>query len=174
MEARKNGTYKQGSKTFPPETINDQSPLINYGNRKTLLTSDQISYVVHNLLLRARIIGRDFGVLNIDPLRRRYNVRPHSIRKFFRSQLALLGVDRDVIEYMMGHKTDKYHDVKMKGIEYLRSTYTKSGLAIRPQTTAEKILALRAIARSWGLTPEEIFEAKPPQPPSLHPSDQSY
>jgi integrase len=163
LTARRNIAYKQRSETYPPENITDQSPLISYGDRKTLLTANQISYVVHNLLLKAGIISSYSGFLNLSSLhRRRYDVRPHSIRKFFRSQLALLGVDRDIIEYMMGHKTDKYHDVKMKGIEFLRSTYAKSGLTIRPQTKADKILALRAIARSWGLTPEEICEAKLP------------
>ncbi len=158
LEARKNGTYKQGSKTFPLENITDQSPLISYGDRKTLLTAYQISYVVHNLLLKAGIISSYSGVLNLNPLHgRRYDVRPHSIRKFFRSQLALFGVDRDIIEYMMGHKTDKYHDVKMKGVEFLRGIYLTASISIRPKIKLDKIQTLKEIMRAWGLNPEEIL-----------------
>ena len=56
---------------------------------------------------------------------RRYDLRVHSIRKFFRTQLAALGVNRDYIDYMMVHKVSTYHDVKMKAIEFL----TKKALA---------------------------------------------
>jgi len=158
LHARRDGTYKQGPKTFPPEDITDQSPLISSGVRKILLTPGQISYVVRSLLKKGGIIGDDLGVLNPFPLRkRRYEVRPHSIRKFFRSQLALLGVERDFIEYMMGHKTDTYHDVKMNGIEFLRGIYAKSGLSIRLQTKTDKIAALSVIAKSWGLSLEEAI-----------------
>ena len=64
-----------------------------------------------------------------NPRGRRYDLRAHSIRKFFRTQMASLGVDRDYIEYMMGHTISTYHDIKMKGIEYLRGIYLASGLS---------------------------------------------
>ena len=76
---------------------------------------------------------------------RRYDLRVHSIRKFFRTQLATLGVNRDYIDYMMGHKVGAYHDVKMKGIEFLRNIYAASGLSIRPKTSVSKIEALKEI-----------------------------
>jgi site-specific recombinase XerD len=150
IETRRKGTYDIGRRFFAPEEISEDSPLIS-GFGKKPLTVNHISAIMRNLLFKAKIIERNFEAPN-----RRYAVRPHSLRKFFRSQLALLGVDRDVVEYMMGHKTDKYHDVKMNGIEFLRAIYAKSGFSIKPPTTAEKIMALKAIARSWGLTPEEI------------------
>jgi hypothetical protein len=71
--------------------------------------------------------------------------------------MASLGVDRDYIEYMMGHTISTYHDIKMKGIEYLRGIYLASGLSIRPKTRVSKIDALKEIIRAWGLNPEEIL-----------------
>ena len=65
---------------------------------------------------------------------RRYQMRPHSIRKFFRTQMAALGVQTDYIEYMMGHTISTYHNIRMKGIEFLRSIYATSGLSIKPKT----------------------------------------
>ncbi len=71
--------------------------------------------------------------------------------------MAALGVDRDYIEYMMGHTISTYHDIKMKGIEFLRGIYTASGLSIKPKTRISKIDALKEIIRAWGLKPEEIL-----------------
>jgi hypothetical protein len=71
--------------------------------------------------------------------------------------MAALGVDRDYIEYMMGHTISTYHDIKMKGTEYLRGIYIASGLSIKPKTRLSKIDALKEIIRAWGLNPEEIL-----------------
>ena len=71
--------------------------------------------------------------------------------------MASLGVDRDYIEYMMGHTISTYHDIKMKGIEYLRGIYMASNLSIKPKTRLSKIDALKEIIRAWGLNPEEIL-----------------
>jgi hypothetical protein len=35
---------------------------------------------------------------------------------------------------MMGHTVDTYHDIQMKGVEFLRGIYVASGLSIRPKT----------------------------------------
>lgn len=158
LEARRQGLFKIGRRSFPPENITDESPLISLGNRKKQLTAYQISYIMHNLLLKAKIIEA-----NLETPSKRYAVRPHSLRKFFRTQLALLGIDREVIEYMMGHKIDKYYDVKMNGIEFLRGIYAKSGLAIKPPNVWEKTIALKAIARAWGLISEEICGVQSPE-----------
>ena len=89
---------------------------------------------------------------------RRYRIRPHSIRKFFRTQLAALGVDQDYIEYMMGHKVSTYHDIQMKGIEFLRNIYVASGISIRPKTKLSQIEVLKEMVRSmgyeWKISPE--------------------
>ena len=71
--------------------------------------------------------------------------------------MASLNVDRDYIEYMMGHTITTYHDIKMKGIEYLRGIYMASGLSIRKKTRLNKLDALKEIIRAWGLNPEEIL-----------------
>jgi site-specific recombinase XerD len=115
-----------------PEIIHDDSPLIRDGQSN-----------------QAKPITTGRG--------RRYDLRAHSIRKFFRTQLASLGVQTDYIEYMMGHTISTYHDIRMKGIEYLRGIYLASGLSIRPKTRVSKIDALKEIIRAWGLNPEEIL-----------------
>jgi alcohol dehydrogenase YqhD (iron-dependent ADH family) len=68
-----------------------------------------------------------------------------------------LGVNTDYIEHMMGHKISTYHDVQMKGIEFLRNIYRTSGLSIKPKTKVSKIEAIKEIIRSWGMNPEEIL-----------------
>jgi len=146
MEAR-----RKGWKRRPPEQITSQSPLISTVNKKPKpLTSSYISDLIHRLYVRA-------GLLNNSSSDRRYILRTHSLRKFFRTQLAFLGVDRDYIEYMMGHKISNYFDIKMRGIEYLRGIYLSSGMSIRPQSEENKIDALKQIIRSWGLNPEKIL-----------------
>ena len=82
----------------------------------------------------------------------RYDLDAHSIRKFFRTQVAALGVQADYIEYMMGHTISTYHDIKMKGAEYLRGMYVAPSLSIKPKTRVSKIDALKEIIRAWDST----------------------
>jgi len=79
------------------------------------------------------------------------------LRKFFRTQLAALGLNADYIDYMMGHKLDTYADVKMLGVEKLRQTYARSGLSIKPKVEASKLEMLKEFTRSLGLDPEKIL-----------------
>jgi hypothetical protein len=58
---------------------------------------------------------------------------------------------------MMGHVVDTYHDVQMKGVEFLRNIYAASGLSIKPRTQVSKLEALKQIIRAWGMNPEEIL-----------------
>jgi len=58
---------------------------------------------------------------------------------------------------MMGHTISTYHDIKMKGVEFLRGIYIASGLSIKPKTRVSKIDALKEIIRAWGMNPEEIL-----------------
>ena len=74
--------------------------------------------------------------------------------------MAALGVERDYIEYMMGYTISTYHDIRMKGIEFLRGIYTASGLSIKPKTRISKIDALKEIIHAWGMDPEEILTKK--------------
>lgn len=136
---------------IPPEVITDESPLIRNKHRAKVapITPKQIYNTVHALYRKAGVISSSS--------RRRHKLRVHSIRKFFRTQLSALGVDRDYIEYMMGHTISTYHDINMKGIEFLRGIYVASGLSIRPKTNLSKIEALKEIVRAWGLDPEKVL-----------------
>ena len=58
---------------------------------------------------------------------------------------------------MMGHTISTYHDIEMKGTEFMRGIYTASGLSIKPKTTSNKIETLKEIVRSFGLNPDEIL-----------------
>jgi hypothetical protein len=86
-----------------------------------------------------------------------YDLRVHSLRKYFRTQLTALGIPSDYIEYMMGHTISTYHDIKMKGVEFLRNIYASSGLSIKPKTKLGKLDMLKEFARLLGLNPEEVI-----------------
>jgi hypothetical protein len=58
---------------------------------------------------------------------------------------------------MMGHKVSIYNDIQMKGIDFLRNLYAKSGLSIRPKTMISKIDRLKMFAESMGLNPDEVL-----------------
>jgi len=64
------------------------------------LTPSQVYNILHRLMAQAGLLGSKVG--------RRHAMRPHSIRKFFRTRMAALGVQTDYIEYMMGHTISTY------------------------------------------------------------------
>ena len=135
----------------PPEEIRGDTPLVRdaHSARVRPISPGRVHSIINNLLREAGLIEDGDGP--------RYDLRVHSIRKYFRTQLAALGVNRDYIEYMMGHKVSTYHDVKMKGVEFLRNIYHAAGLSVRPMTQVSKIDALKEIIRAWGMNPEEIL-----------------
>jgi len=149
LEIRRNGSK---TSKIPPENIHDETPIIrNHQAKQAIpLTPSAVHKLVHDQYVKT-------GLIQPKPMGRRYELRTHSIRKFFRTQLASLGVDRDYIEYMMGHTISTYHDIQMKGVEFLRGVYTASGLSIKPKTRVSKIDALKEIIRAWGMNPEEIL-----------------
>ena len=72
--------------------------------------------------------------------------------------MASLEVDPDCIDFMMGRAVkDRYHDVRMKGVDYLRGVYMTSGIRIRPRVRLNKIDALKEILQTWGLDPAKIL-----------------
>ena len=99
LEARKAGGLPN---KIPPETIQDESPLIRSEHAKEVkaLSPGQFYNILHRLMAQAGFLGSKVG--------KRYTVRPHSIRKFFRTQMAALGAQTDYIEYMMGHTISSY------------------------------------------------------------------
>jgi len=144
---------KRGSPSgkIPPETIIDTTPLIRTKSHREPkpLTRDQLSRVIRRLYTKA-------GLIPSTP-QKRYSIRPHSLRKYFKTQLTALGTPREYIEYMMGHKISTYHDVKMNGIEYLRNIYAASHLSIKPRTQIDRASMLKEMIRSLGYNPDKIL-----------------
>jgi len=136
---------------IPPENFEDESPLIRDRTSKTpkSIGEKQVYKIVHNLYFKASLLKQGYGGS--------YDLKVHSIRKYFKTQLLALGVQPDYVDYMMGHTIDTYHDIQMKGVEFLRNIYAASGLSIRPKTQVSKIEALKEIIRAWGLDPEKIL-----------------
>ncbi|MFC1486930.1 tyrosine-type recombinase/integrase [Thermoproteota archaeon] len=148
LTLRKRGTP---SGKIPPETITDTTPLIRTKTHKEPkpLTRDQLSRVIRRLYTKA-------GLIASTP-QRRYCIRPHSLRKYFKTQLTALGTPREYIEYMMGHKISTYQDIKMKGIDFLRNIYRASNLSIQSRTKIDRAFMLKEMIRTWGYDPEKIL-----------------
>jgi integrase len=136
---------------IPPETLNDESPLIRNQTSKRVkpIGGKQVYQLIHNLFFKADLLKPNKRHIS--------DLKAHSLRKSFKTQLIALGVHSDYVDYMMGHVVDTYHDIQMKGIEFLRNIYAASGLAIKPKTKISKIDALKAIIRAWGMNPEQIL-----------------
>lgn len=148
IESRKKGTIKS-----LPETLTDDSPLIrNSRNGKKVLgvSGKTIRKEVHAIAVQV-------GVSKKLAEGWMYDVRTHSLRKFFRTQMSAAKLDDEIKEYMMGHTISTYEDVQSLGIETLRNLYTSAGIAIRPKTAINRIEQLREIIRAWGENPEEIL-----------------
>ena len=134
------------------EEITDNSPLIrdaSKSHRIKGLTPKQIRKIVHYLYLEAGLIKPSMGRL--------YELRTHSIRKYFKTQMIALGVQESYVDYMMGHIPDTYHDIQSLGIEKLRSIYAAAGLAIRPKTQHSKLETIKEMIRALGENPEQIL-----------------
>lgn len=86
-----------------------------------------------------------------------YELRTHSLRKFFKTNMEHAGVKTDYVEYMMGHTVDTYNDIQSLGIENLRNIYAAASLEIRPKTTASKMKAVKEMIRAYGVDPDQIL-----------------
>ncbi len=135
---------------IPPEKIYDDSPLIR--NTRFIIHrpigEKQIYKLVHNLYFRASLLT---------PGARGYELKVHSLRKFFKTQLMSLGMQPDYIDYMMGHTIDTYHDIQMKGIEFLRSIYTAKDFSIRPKPKLSPLEQMKVFCRGIGIDPEKAL-----------------
>jgi len=155
LKARRIGTERlEGGKLrgIPAEKITDLSPLIRNEHKAKVepITPGSVHNAIHKLYRKAGLIENKGKV--------RYDLRAHSLRKYFRTQLgAISSIKNDYIEYMMGHTISTYNDIKMKGLEYLRNLYASSGLSIRPKTKISKLDQLRMFAESLGLNPDEVL-----------------
>jgi len=148
LEERKRGSPDGRN---PPEALTDESPLIRDETSHTPrpIGPKQIRKLIHQLYVKAGLVKTPRG--------RMYELRVHSLRKYFKTQLLALGVQPDYVDYMMGHTIDTYHDIQMKGVDFLRNIYASSGLTTKPKTKVSKIEAIKEIIRAWGLNPEQIL-----------------
>ncbi len=148
LNARRKGFI---DRRIPREEISDESPLIRNHESKDAKTigEKQLYKLIHCLYSRLGLVkqGQNGG----------YDLRVHSIRKFFKTQLMALGVQSDYIDYMMGHTVDTYHDIQSKGIEFLRNIYAGAGLSIAPKPKGWELDALKAFARGLGLEPDKVL-----------------
>lgn len=134
------------------ETLNDESPLIRDAHSQKVLpiTPGAIWWTVHGLYVRAGLIPREKRA-------RRHDLRVHSLRYYFRTQLTALGVNPEYAEFMMGHKNALYNDIKMKGPEFLRNIYRAAGLSIRQKTKSSRLDLLKELVRGFGMDPEKVL-----------------
>ena len=86
-----------------------------------------------------------------------YDLRVHSIRKYFKTQMLALGVQPDYVDYFMGHTVDTYHDIQSLGIDRIRSIYAAAGLAIRKKTQISKLDTIKEMIRALGENPEQLL-----------------
>jgi len=146
---RLEGGKKRG---MPPEDITDSSPLIRNKHQAQVktITPTAVHSVIHNLYRKAVLIENGGKV--------RYDLRGHSIRKYFKTQLGSnTKIPSDYIEYMMGHKISTFNNIEMKGISFLLNLYASSGLSIRPKTKVSKLDQLKIIVESLGLNPSVVL-----------------
>ena len=141
---------RNGSRRTKPENLTDESPLIRDETKSTPrnITPKQLRRVVHGLYVKANLVKQCEG---------HYDLRVHSLRKYFKTQLLALGVQPDYVDYFMGHTLDTYHDIQSIGIEKLRSVYASAGLAIRPKTQISKLEQLKEMVRALGMNPEQVL-----------------
>jgi hypothetical protein len=134
------------------ETITDESPLIRDAHNETVypVTPGAVWKTVHGLYIRA-------GLIAPEKRPRRHDLRVHSLRYYFRTQLTALGVNPEYVKFMMGHKAPLYNDIKGKGPEFLRNVYRAAGLCIRQRTKMSKLEMVKEMIRGYGLDPERVL-----------------
>jgi len=108
--------------------------------------------IVHNSFRRAGLLKPRTGRL--------YDVRTHSLRKYFKTHLVASGVPESHADYFLGHVSDTYNQVQSLGVEKLRQVYANAGLSIRPRTHVSKIEALKEMVRSMGMNPEQVLNSE--------------
>jgi hypothetical protein len=145
LEQRKTGTRR-----LPPEILTDDSPLIRDETSKTIrpIGPKQIRMLIHQLYVKVGLTKHRNG---------HYDLRTHSIRKFFKTQMIALGVQTDYVDYFMGHVLDTYHDIQSIGIDKLRTTYNTAGLTVRQKPQASKLETLKEMIRALGMNPEQVL-----------------
>jgi len=154
LEQRRHGSNQRSDQEYlPPEEINDQSPLIRDASSKVPrgIGPKQIYKQIHDLYHKT---GLDKKNKNGG-----YELRVHSLRKYFKTRLIASGVPESHADYMMGHVTDTYNQVQSLGVEKLRAAYKNANLSIRTDSKNGKVDFMKQMLRSLGATPDEMAEA---------------
>ena len=131
---------------MPPEAINENSPLIRDQHSRKIksVSTTCIGRLIHQLYIKA-------GLIDITKRKRRYRLRPHSIRKYFRTKLGSLGtISPEYIKYMMGNVISTYNDIPSMGIDFLRNKYAMTGLCIRQKEKSDIYDFIEDVLRSKG------------------------
>ncbi|MCL2477817.1 site-specific integrase [Candidatus Bathycorpusculum sp.] len=137
-----------GTKRIPPETLTDESPLIRATTSQPVspIGSKQITQLVHQLYVKAGLTKHKQG---------HYDLRTHSLRKYFKTQMIALGCQSDYVDYFMGHVLDTYHSIQSIGLERLRSAYSAAGLSIRTKTQMTDVDQVKQLIRALGGDPSK-------------------
>ena len=114
------------------------------------ISTKQLRKTVHDLYVKA-------GFIKPNKTGTMYDLRVHSIRKFFKTQMLALGVQPDYVDYFMGHTVDTYHDIQSLGIDRMRAIYAAAGLAIRKKTQISKLDTIKEMIRALGENPEQLL-----------------
>ena len=142
---------RKGSRYMQPEIITDTSPLIrDEGKAESKdITPKQIRSIMHKLYINAGLATKSLG--------RFYDLRTHSVRKYFKTQMISLGAPSDYVDYFMGHTIDTYHDIQNVGIDKLRNVYAATNLAIHPKTKVSQLETIKEMMRACGMNPEQML-----------------
>ena len=124
FEARRTGTrYIEG------EVLVDESPLIRNDHSRNALGVERKSIYkdIRNALLRSGLVKRG---------EKRSKLRPHSLRKFFKTMMESAGVSRSYTEFMLGHELPGQDSSYFKpSPEQVKEAYLKGMpyLSLRPR-----------------------------------------
>jgi site-specific recombinase XerD len=131
LNARRSGLI---DRRLSREQITDGSVLIRDHNTRKVrpIGEKQVYTLIHRLYSKLGLLNRSRNG--------GYDLRVHSLRKYFKTQLMALGANSDYIDYMMGHTIDTYHDIHSKGVEFIRNIYATSGLSIAPKSKAGSLM----------------------------------
>ncbi len=124
---------KLGTENIPGEILTDKSPLIRDEVSKDVkgVRAQAIYRRIRDPLLKAGLVKKG---------EKRSKLRPHSFRKFFKTQMEVAGVSRTFTEYMMGHTLPGSESAYFKPtLNQLREAYMKGlvFLSLSPKTDVE-------------------------------------
>lgn len=110
-----------------------------------------------NVFVRIR---EKMGIRRREGRIKRFEISPHGLRKFFKTQLIRNGVPIEAVEYMMGHRTDTYTRIESLGEDWLRQKYNEGIIRIRvTRPRPEEIRRqVREYLLSIGVPEEEVGE----------------